>query len=163
MTDTAVTPGFFLGPALTEQQTREIDRQGEEAVVFALLTLALRVAEPRHSTTSAVAPTTPSVMIPPHLKPKADGRRIRPGRKLGHPGSRRPTPEPIGSRRSSSPGIWRSRPRAAFDSAVLRADMTGWRVNDKTHRLWCFTTSKSILFSPQHMSKISLFLLPSNP
>ena len=29
-----------LGPALTEEQAREIFAQGEEAVVFALLTLA---------------------------------------------------------------------------------------------------------------------------
>jgi transposase len=73
----------------------QIYRQGEEAVVFALLSLAQRVAEPQPSTTPVVAPTTPSAMIPPYLKPKVDGRRKRPGRKTGHPGSRRPTPEVI--------------------------------------------------------------------
>jgi transposase len=94
MTDQAATLEAPLGPALTEQQAREIYRQGEEAVVFALLSLAQRVAESQPLTTPVVAPTTPSAMIPPYLKPKADGRRKRPGRKVGHPGSRRPTPEP---------------------------------------------------------------------
>ena len=37
-------------------------------------------------------------MIPPSLKPKANGRRQRPGREQGHPGSRRPTPEVIDTR-----------------------------------------------------------------
>ncbi len=37
-------------------------------------------------------------MIPPFLKPKSHGRRKRPGREKGHPGSRRPTPEVIDNR-----------------------------------------------------------------
>lgn len=93
MTDQTATLAVSLGPALTEQQAREIFRQGEEAVVFALLTLAQKLADPQPSPSPVVTPTTPSAMIPPYLKPKADRRHKRPGRKLGHPGSRRPTPE----------------------------------------------------------------------
>jgi transposase len=94
MTDRTTTLEVPLGPALTERQAREIFRQGEEAVVFALLTLAQRAADPQHSPSTVVTPTTPSAMVPPYLKPKADRRRKRPGREAGHPGSRRPTPEP---------------------------------------------------------------------
>lgn len=93
MNQTLVDP-VSLGPALTEQQAREIYRQGEEAVVFALLSLAQRSAMPQAAATPAVTPTTPSAMIPAFLKPKADRRRKRPGRTDGHPGSRRPMPEP---------------------------------------------------------------------
>jgi transposase len=92
---TAILPtSILLGPSLSEEQAREIFRQGEEAVVFALLSLAQQLAQQPASPTPAVTPTTPSAMVPPYLKPKADGRRKRPGRKAGHPGSRRPTPEP---------------------------------------------------------------------
>ena len=101
-----------LGPALSEEQAREIFRQGEEAVVFALLSLAQQLAEPPTTPPPVVTPTTPSAMIPPYLKPKADGRRKRPGRKHGHPGSRRPTPEP-NRRVRSSPRILSRLSRAA--------------------------------------------------
>ena len=40
MTITMLAPLVSPGPALTEEQAREIFRQGEEAVVFALLSLA---------------------------------------------------------------------------------------------------------------------------
>jgi hypothetical protein len=91
MTDQTATLEVSLGPALTEQRAREIFRQGEEAVVFALLTLAQKLADPQPSPPAVVTPTTPSAMIPPYLKPKADRRHKRPGRKVGHPGSRRPS------------------------------------------------------------------------
>jgi transposase len=92
---TATLPtSVLLGPALSEEQAREIFRQGEEAVVFAPLSLAQRLAEPPTTPPPVVTPTTPSAMIPPFLKPKTDGRRKLPGRKPGHPGSRRPAPEP---------------------------------------------------------------------
>lgn len=34
----------------------------------------------------------------------------------------------------------------ALDSAVLHADETGWRVNGKTHWLWCFTTPETTFY-----------------
>jgi hypothetical protein len=97
MTDQSLATTVPLGPALTELQAPEISRQGEEAVVFALLTLDQMRAEP-HVSNPIVTPTTPSAMIPPFLKPKANGRRKRPGREKGHPGSQRPTPEVIDNR-----------------------------------------------------------------
>jgi len=85
----------MLGASLTEEQAREIFRQGEETVVFALLTLARKLGELQPT---KPAPTTPSGMIPAYQKPPARQRRKRPGRKAGHPGSRRPTPERIDQR-----------------------------------------------------------------
>jgi hypothetical protein len=49
MTGQSLATTVPLGPALAELQAREIDRQGEEAVVFALLTLAQMRAEPHVS------------------------------------------------------------------------------------------------------------------
>jgi len=144
MTSPTTTPTVSLGPALTEQQVRKIYRQGEEAVVFALLTLAQRVAEPRHSTTSAVAPTTPSAMIPPYLKPKANGLRKRSGRTLRHPGSRRPTPEP--NRRADhrlpscpefhGPLTRTNQTRTRITEDILKA-ITPVVTEHTIHRDWC--------------------------
>jgi len=83
-----------LGPALTEQQAREIFAQGEEAVVFALLALAKWAAQgnPASDSNSHAAP---SGMKPTHLKPSTTGKRTKkPGRKPGHVGTRRPKPPP---------------------------------------------------------------------
>jgi transposase len=82
-----------LGPMLTEEQARQIYRQGEEAVVFALLTLAQQSAPISSS-------TTPSAMVPPYQKPTTPSRCKRPGRKTGHPGSRRNPPERIDQQRT---------------------------------------------------------------
>jgi transposase len=81
-----------LGPTLTEDQAREIYRQGEEAVIFALLEQAKMLAERQ---AAGGSPSTPSGMKPPYEKPAAKSRRKRPGRKEGHPGTRRPEPERI--------------------------------------------------------------------
>ena len=44
---------------------------------------------------TVVAPTTPSGMTPVYLKPRANRRRKKPGRKPGHTGVCRPPPEHI--------------------------------------------------------------------
>jgi len=81
-----------LEAPLTEEQARRIYRQGESAVIFALLTLSERLAAPQPS---AAAPSTPSGMVPPYQKPATSPGKKRPGRKAGHPGSRRPPPDRI--------------------------------------------------------------------
>lgn len=87
-----------LGPSLTEDQAKEIYRQGEEAVVFALLVMAKKLAE--QQSPPEPAPSTPSGMVPPYQKPssKAFGKK-KPGRPKGHMGSRRSIPDHIDRRR----------------------------------------------------------------
>ena len=84
----------LLGPSLTEEEARAIYAQGEEAVVFALLDLARRLAQQAAAEggVSHQTPATPSGMKPPHAKPPVRRRGKRPGRKAGHPGSRRGAP-----------------------------------------------------------------------
>jgi transposase len=78
--------------ALTEEQARQLFRQGEEAVVFALLELTKQLAQAR---SPSVTPSTPSGMVPVYEKPTKGRRGKKPGAKKGHPGSRRPAPERI--------------------------------------------------------------------
>lgn len=89
-------PNVALGPLLTEEQARQIYQQGEEAVVFALLTLAKQAAIGATST----SPSTPSAMVPPYQKPTTPSRRKPPGRKAGHVGQRRPIPQRIDQRQT---------------------------------------------------------------
>lgn len=91
-----------LGVGLTEAQARAIYRQGEEAVVFALLQQAKLLAESpgRNSALPhTVSPSTPSGMRPVYTKPPGSSRQKRPGRKNGHPGVRRSKPDRIDQRR----------------------------------------------------------------
>ena len=82
-----------FGEALTEEQARRIFRQGEEAVVFALLQLAKQLQQAQ--TAPVLGPSTPSGMKPVYQKPPASTRRKKPGRKVGHTGARRAAPERI--------------------------------------------------------------------
>ena len=87
-----------VGPSMTEQQAREIFAQGEEAVVFALLQLAQQLAAQaaKAAGTGHDTPSTPSGMKPPYAKPSVTTRgKKRPGRKVGHLGSRRPVPDRV--------------------------------------------------------------------
>lgn len=86
-----------LSPTLSEDEARAIFAQGEEAVVFALLSLAAMLGrqQAQAGACSHRAPSTPSGMKPPHDKPTARGRKKKPGRKRGHPGARRKPPPRI--------------------------------------------------------------------
>lgn len=252
--DTAALEAM-LGPHLTAEQAAQIFQQGQEAVVFALLSLAKQLAERAPGTTAAPDPSAPSGQTPPYVKPTARGRAKARGARPGHPGHRRPTPPRIDRREEHTlavcprcqspvrpcrgtrtrviedipqditpvvtehtiprywcpgcrgtvepvvpdalPGsaiglrvvvlsawlhyllgvtlaqiidvfnfhlhfqltagglvqMWRRLREIllawylevqaqALDSAVLHADETGWRVNGKTHWLWCFTTTE---------------------
>ena len=95
---TATLNDVTLGPQLTPAQAEAIFRQGKEAVVFALLEMAKMLAERQSPTLASPAPTTPSGMVPPYLKPSRRQRRKKPGRKDGHLGARRPPPDRIDHR-----------------------------------------------------------------
>jgi hypothetical protein len=69
-----------LGPSLTEEQARMIYRQGEEAVVMAMMKMAAKLAALSQTTP---APTTPSAMIPAYQKPPAVKSRKKPGPRTG--------------------------------------------------------------------------------
>lgn len=89
-----------LGPNLTAEQAALIFEQGEEAVVFALLELAKGWAHAEGRCASASSPATPSGMKPVHQKPLNQKRGKKPGRKAGHPGSRRKSPDRIDQRKT---------------------------------------------------------------
>jgi len=95
---TALLQDIPLGASLTEEAAGAIFDQGREAVVFALLAQAKQLAEQQASLagTSHDTPSTPSGMKPPYQKPQSTGRgKKKPGRKKGHSGSRRATPDKI--------------------------------------------------------------------
>ncbi len=149
----ATAPEVSLGSTLTEEQARDIYAQGEEAVVFALLQFAqqLAVQSASQASTSHDTPATPSGMKPPYAKPTASSRgKKKPGRKKGHLGSRRAlqmkvTPGGLVQmwyRLAKILSPWYEQiHQEALNSAVLHADESGWRVNGKTHWLWCFANS----------------------
>jgi len=78
-------------------EARAIFAKGEEAVVFALLSLASLAAQ-RQNATGADSPSTPSGMTPIFQKPPTRTRNKKPGRPNGHEGTRRPTPTKIDQR-----------------------------------------------------------------
>jgi hypothetical protein len=80
-----------LGPQLTAGQAELIFQQGQEAVVFALLTLAKQLAENLAAAPTGTDPSAPSGQTPPYVKPTAKTRAKAKGAKPGHPGHRRPT------------------------------------------------------------------------
>lgn len=90
---TIPTLEITLGPNLTAEEAQAIYEQGPEAVVFALLHMAKLLAEKQRQPEDS--PSTPSGMKPVYKKEPTKQRRKKPGRKAGHPGSRRPQPPVI--------------------------------------------------------------------
>ena len=70
-----------------------------EQAITAILELAQQAEQwqrlQKRGEATAESPTTPSGMRPVYTKPAARGRKRRPGRKRGHPGARRPTPDHV--------------------------------------------------------------------
>jgi transposase-like protein len=81
----------LLGPRLTVEQARLIFAQGQEAVIFALLTLAKQLGEQRAVATQP-DPSAPSSQTPPYLKPTRRGPVKPRGAQSGHAGQRRAAP-----------------------------------------------------------------------
>jgi transposase-like protein len=142
--DTAALQSL-LGPELTAEQAALIFQQGQEAVVFALLTLAKRLAEKKPVASSTPDPSTPSGQTPPYGKPPGKRRAKAKGARPGHPGRRRPPPTRIDRREdhtlSACPkclGPVRtcrsSRTRVIED---IPADITPVVTEHTIHRYWC--------------------------
>ena len=134
----------LLGPQLTAEQASLIFQQGQEAVVFALLTLAKQLAE-RQAAAAAQDPAAPSGQTPPYAKPAAKGRAKSKGARRGHPGHRRPTPTRVDRREEHTlttcpkcHGPVRpcrsSRTRTIED---IPADITPVVTEHTIHRYWC--------------------------
>jgi transposase len=101
-TDGTLELDVALGPQLTAEEAAAIFALGEEAVIFALLELARRWKEAEGKCASVSSPSTPSGMKPVHQKPttgKKGKKGKKPGRKAGHPGSRRSTPDRVDERK----------------------------------------------------------------
>lgn len=135
----------LLGPQLTAEQAALIFQQGQDAVVFALLSLAKQLAEKTVGSTAGVDPSAPSGQTPPYAKPAAKGRKKAKGAKPGHPGRRRPVPDRIDRREehalSACPRCHRPvRPCRGSRTRVIEdipADITPVVTEHTIHRYWC--------------------------
>src|SRR5512147_429620 len=134
----------MLGPGLTADQAALIFQQGQDAVVFALLTLAKQLAE-KQALASAPDPSTPSGQTPPYVKTASKGRAKARGAKPGHPGHRRPPPTRIDRREGHEPSTCpkcqgRVRPCRSTRTRVIEdipADITPVVTEHTIHRYWC--------------------------
>ena len=145
-TDTLDTASLraLLGPQLTAEQAALIFQQGQEAVVFALLTLAKQLAE-KPGASATPDPSTPSGRTPPYAKPTAKGRAKPKGAKPGHPGHRRPAPPRIDRREghtlSTCPKCHGPvRPCRSSRTRIIEdipADITPVVTEHTVRRYWC--------------------------
>jgi hypothetical protein len=92
----------LLGLQLTAEQAALIVQQGQEAVGFALLTLAKQWAKKPTAVPTGTEPSAPAGQTPSDAKPAGKGRAKTNGAKPGHPGHRRPTPTRIDRRQEHS-------------------------------------------------------------
>jgi len=140
----AATLQAMLGPGLTAEQATLIFRQGQEAVVFALLTLAKQLAE-KQAIAVSPDPAAPSGQAPPYVKPAGKRRAKAKGAKPGHPGSRRPPPTRIDRREdhtlSACPKCQGPvRPCRSPRTRIIEdipADITPVVTEHTIHRYWC--------------------------
>ena len=79
-----------IGPGSSEADACVFVELGPEASIFAILTLAKRVAE-LIGRLGKLDPSVPSGQMASFVKPKTKGRRKKPGAQPGHVGSRRET------------------------------------------------------------------------
>src|SRR5512147_60252 len=135
----------LLGPQLTAEQATLIFQQGQETVVFALLTLAKKLAEKQAARATTSDPSTPSGQTPPYAMPASKTRAMTKGAKPGHPGRRRPTPAWIDRREehtlSACPECHGPvRPCRSSRTRVIEdipADITPVVTEHTVHRYWC--------------------------
>ncbi|MGE5754740.1 MAG: IS66 family transposase [Planctomycetaceae bacterium] len=135
----------LLGPHLTAEQAASIFRRGEEAVVFALLSLAKQLAEKRSSAATTPDPAAPSGQTPPYLKPAAKTRAKPKGAKPGHPGHRRPAPPQIDRREEHTLSACPTchgpvRPCRSSRTRIIEdipADITPVVTEHAIRRYWC--------------------------
>jgi transposase len=141
--DTA-TLQAMLGPGLTAEQAALIFQQGQEAVIFALLTLAQQLAE-KQAVAVKPDPSAPSGQTPPYTKAAGKRRAKAKGAKPGHPGSRRPTPSRIDRREDHTLAACPKcrgpvRPCQSSRTRVIEdipADITPVVTEHTIHRYWC--------------------------
>jgi transposase len=135
----------LLGPQLTAEQATLIFQQGQEAVVFALLTLAKQLAEKQTALPTGTDPSAPSGQTPPYSKPTAKGRAKPKGARPGHPGQRRPQPARIDRREEHTLAACPKchgpvRPCRGSRTRVIEdipADITPVVTEHTIHRSWC--------------------------
>lgn len=151
---TTATLDIPLGPNLSEEQARAIVSRGDEYAVFALLQMAKLLADFQagRAATSHDSPSTPSGMKPPFCKPTIRGRsKKKPGRKPGHPGSRRDKPDRIDRRETHRAEVCPhcggplrrcadTRSRYVEDIPEVQPVMTEHTI----HRDYCPTCKKSV-------------------
>jgi transposase len=135
----------LLGPHLTAEQATLIFQQGQEAVVFALLSFAKQLAEKAVDVPKGPDPSAPSGQTPPYAKSPAKRRTKAKGAKPGHPGQRRPAPTRIDGHEEHALTACPQchgpvRPCRGSRTRVIEdipADITPVVTEHTIHRSWC--------------------------